>query len=324
MGNRQVLFCWSLLFCLLAGMRTVVGDDYIFHGETAQSGAIPYQVGVYRKKGNDIEGCGGVIVSARHVLTAAHCVVDFKDNGTVKTPVRQLTIVAGSPRIMTGQIYYVLTSTPHPDYEARDEDLDENIEIHSDIALLTLYNKINFTSKIQAARLPQRPTARYVGRKMTVAGWGIMETRQRPKDLKVARDVVIQSECGGIRNTNFCAIGQNGEAFCGGDSGSPGVVDKNIVVGIVSHINRSCSEEGAPQFYTDVYHFVETGWLCSAGLKEACRAAHDHHSQDYQEEEEDEEEQDDHDQADQNEEAEEDDENNAELDENEESSIVQT
>ena len=73
-----------------------VGSDIASGGTEAQQNEFPYMVSFQINKGHF---CGGALISDRHVLTAAHCVVDIVTN---RSPGKDLSVEVGSNRIGSG------------------------------------------------------------------------------------------------------------------------------------------------------------------------------------------------------------------------------
>lgn len=77
--------------------------------------------------------CGGSIVSENCVLTAAHCVVNYKP--------KDLSILAGTNKLHGGggERYYIQNIKVHPNYEEL---------VTSDIAVMKINGTFNFSDKI--------------------------------------------------------------------------------------------------------------------------------------------------------------------------------
>lgn len=121
----------------------ISGDGRIVGGETAPR-SYPYQISLQvlipiyiaffptgRKEYT--HNCGGSIVSENCVLTAAHCVVDYKP--------KDLSILAGTNKLRggDGERYYIQDIKVHPNYEEL---------VTSDIAVMKINGTFNFSDKI--------------------------------------------------------------------------------------------------------------------------------------------------------------------------------
>ena len=79
----------------------VLANARIASGMEARPGAHPWVAAIYvvnRRLGQEKHHCGGVIISKMHVLTAAHCMVDY--------PLSSYRVKVGDWDIKVGTVYY--------------------------------------------------------------------------------------------------------------------------------------------------------------------------------------------------------------------------
>ncbi|EHR60084.1 S1 family peptidase [Saccharomonospora cyanea] len=222
-----------------AGMQPIVG------GESVSLEDYPYAVYLVDDRGNQY--CGGTVISATEVLTAAHCALAVRES--------DLGVVVGRERIASNQgeevgVDDVWVAPGYRDPLSGD-----------DIAVLTLSESVS----APAARLPRSSDDHLYepGTMATVVGWGrLFENGPKPGSLRAADvPLVSDSECSDVfrsfdADTMVCAGHESGGVdACQGDSGGPLLVD-GTVIGIVSW-GAGCAEPGTPGVYTRMSTYAD-------------------------------------------------------------------
>lgn len=215
---------------------------------TAQS---PWMVALTDSGGKQF--CGGALVAATKVVTAAHCVTD-PVTGVPSRP-DELRAVTGRSDLRTqdGVVGAVERVWVHPRYQ--------DVGHGHDVAVLALRQPMpQRTLPMVAAgdQAPYRPGT--MGR---VLGWGRTGEHAQSSPTLRAVDVPVTSdaECrDAYREYNgesmFCAgVPEGGRDACVGDSGGPFVVGGRLV-GIVS-FGTGCGRPHTPGVYTRLASYAE-------------------------------------------------------------------
>ena len=253
----------------IVGGKKVAIKDYPFQVALLSSNATPDDEWRY-------QFCGGSILDATHVITAAHCVFDSLVAGQAAPPgtleVLARTDVLADPSgpspASTEQHVPVIATSFDPQY-------DPNRTDH-DAAILTLAGPgitLDDPALAKPISILGDTSFAAAGDPVDVSGWGNTEQEDPdfstspnyPYDLNaVTTHVVDQSVCNGdydgaITDRMICA-GQTGKDSCQGDSGGPLVADVDAapstvdfrLVGIVSN-GIGCGWSGYPGIYTRAF-----------------------------------------------------------------------
>ncbi|MEE6513438.1 hypothetical protein FKM82_021094 [Ascaphus truei] len=229
----------------------VTGYARIVNGEQAVPGSWPWQVSLQDRTGWHY--CGGSLINAQWVVTAAHCgvgstdkiVLGEHDRGSNAEPIQSLAVA----KVFT-----------HPQWNAN--------TITNDISLVKLATPAVITATVSPVCLANVGENYVSGRLCVTSGWG--KTRYNsfttPNQLQqTALPLLTNDQCknywgSNVQDSMICA-GAAGSSSCMGDSGGPLVCQENGVwslVGIVSWGSSTCSTS-TPAAYARVT--VLRGWV---------------------------------------------------------------
>ncbi|CAH0032570.1 unnamed protein product [Clonostachys rhizophaga] len=219
----------------------------IVGGDEAPLGEFPCMISLSMSDGHH---CGGVLLNAYTVITAAHCVLN--------TLTSAIKIRAGSLNWASGGIQVNISSyAVRPSFNLETAD--------NDLAMVHLADPILEAESIGYATLPSQGSDPVDGSLTTVIGWGYVEENGSGRSdvlRKVSIPVVSRDKCqvaylnSNITENMFCA-GTGGKGSCDYDSGGP-VIDQATgeVVGLVSWGN-GCARSDYPGVYVRVGNYVD-------------------------------------------------------------------
>ncbi|KAL0266286.1 UNVERIFIED_CONTAM: hypothetical protein PYX00_008876 [Menopon gallinae] len=127
------------------GMPVVQPKPLITNGQTTSRGQWPWHAALYKNTGPNLNySCGGTLVTDQHVVTAAHCVT--REYTTAALDPKMLLVYLGKYHLYIWSENEIATKevarvNVHPNYNTTD--------FRSDIAVLTLSTKVEFTDFIR-------------------------------------------------------------------------------------------------------------------------------------------------------------------------------
>ncbi|XP_071450650.1 melanization protease 1-like [Hetaerina americana] len=188
--------------------------------------------------------CGGTLINDRYVITAAHCVKDFRYElvsvrlGEYNTETDDKYCSKLDEALMTKLEYEDCRAEPPKDYPVEKQIVHPEYapgrKLPNDIALVRLQGSVEYTSYIAPVCLPIGDLTLSaadikVGVNATVAGWGMTEKLSNsPVPLKANLPIMEYSACKRLIPDMIpgkLCVGDNvGSSPCFGDSGGPVII----------------------------------------------------------------------------------------------------
>ena len=250
------------------GIRPLVKSGRIVGGKAATFGEWPWQVlvreatwlGLFTKN-----KCGGVLITDKYVITAAHCQPGFLATLVAVFGEFDLSGELEAKRSVTRNVRRVIVNRGY-----------NPTTFESDLALLELETPIQFDVHIVPICMPEDGID-FTSRMATVTGWGRLKYNGGvPSVLQEVQVPIIKNsvcqemfQTGGhsklILDSFLCAGYANGQKdSCEGDSGGPLVMQRSdgrwFLVGTVSH-GITCAAPYLPGVYMRTTYFKP--WLHS-------------------------------------------------------------
>ena len=230
--------------CLLGATTASAAPQPIVGGTTTTASAYPYVMQI--TDSSQSQFCGGTLVSATKVITAAHCMVGESTSG--------VRVVGGRTyrNGTNGTVARVSDIWIHPDYST--------VTKGDDVAVLTLstsmpYTPIGYVSSSDTGVYAAGATARILGWGTTSSS-GSSSNQLRTATVPTVSDSSCSSSYGSryVKSDMVCAgYTSGGTDTCQGDSGGPFVIGGRLA-GITSW-GDGCAAAGSPGVYTRLTTF---------------------------------------------------------------------
>ncbi|KAH8302801.1 hypothetical protein KR044_010814, partial [Drosophila immigrans] len=224
--NMGLLKCQLIVvafLCYQLNLEVAAGPmKRIINGFAATPKQFPYQAffDVFLNF-NWVPLCGGVIISNRIILTAAHCIIPDALAYRI-----YLGALNKTNAFEEGQQQVVLDrscAVVHPRFDPN--------QLINDIALFVVPFEMHFNAYIQPARLPD-PRQSYENTHGVASGWGVTNSKGAKTDILqyASVDVLSLDECtklihqihpGSIVPESYICLKPSGKSTCKGDSGGP-------------------------------------------------------------------------------------------------------
>ncbi|XP_049871094.1 chymotrypsin-2-like [Pectinophora gossypiella] len=238
----------ALLYSVIFFLHVMIIEgsfSRVVGGFEAPANFSKFHTSLQNLNGNHV--CGGAVISIRHIVTAAHCVIDIYPE--------YIQVVVGTTNLDVGGLRYNVSSIKvHEDY-------DLHLKVN-DIAVLKIKGSFD-KEHVQIVNI-------YLGKltegdTVILSGFGAKEPNGETSRQMYALNLSVfnQDICKyamryvrDIHDDMFCTFTTIGEGTCHGDSGGPLVIG-NRLVGIVSW-GIPCAV-GFPDVHTKVTSYIP--WL---------------------------------------------------------------
>jgi len=243
-----VMSASAFLFSAAAGAEP--RKPFVIGGQPIPIESRPFQV--YIVAGTD-SACGGSVLDARRVLTAAHCVVPV--GTTTPRPASDIRVYAGytDTRVTTppagSQIVGVASLRVHPYY-------DEPTKT-DDVAVLNLATPLNLAgAKIKPIALAPVGNGPPHGTLLGISGYGMQIDGQTPDGklygagLTAVADDACRPNLAVNASAGVLCVAGGPASSCFGDSGGP-LTQGNVQVGVTSYAPLNGCGQG-PYGFADV------------------------------------------------------------------------
>ena len=266
------------LFSPALQAEEITMTPYIVGGDNADVANYPFMASLmfeYESQPNTIYPfCGGSVLDATHILTAAHCVYDISTFNIANTKVaidaNNAQEMFAVQRVAVKNIYYP------SDYN--------DTTLINDVAVLELSQPLPtyaLIKKVSLSSSDDQDLYQDENQVFTIIGYGRLSTNKKNPDLQFMEASVnyaSTANCGswqGITITDklICTKGKDPvvpisdpnlvTATCQGDSGGP-LIWNNKQIGIVSFGPATCGDESvdAQSVFTDVSQYKD--WILQA------------------------------------------------------------
>jgi len=256
----------------------IVGGTYAIKRE------FPFMVSLQTPLRN--HSCGGVILTASEILTAAHCCLPSTLPNGEPTPAEKLVYATAGHVDLNrmSQTRVIQSLHLHADWE-------QNNHPQSDLCIVKLKRKFKLNKSVQKVKVKKREMKS--GRQVVAAGWGkqedkkstdqLLTTRLTSLNYKKCEDEIRSWNTSLIENDHqreifeeqyhdnkenlskrlsrnvTCTVGRGNRDTCFGDSGGAIVtVQQKYLVGIVSSGLWECGN-GLPGINTNVPRYIR--WI---------------------------------------------------------------
>ncbi|KAM9337185.1 chymotrypsin-like elastase family member 1 [Symphorus nematophorus] len=257
------------LICAEQPLNLNVHNQRVIGGNNAAPKTWKWQISLQYDSysdGNFYHMCGGTIVGAFHIMTAAHCILSLEP--------RLYRVVVGEYNLFeyegSEQVRAVERIIVHPQWTG-------DLALGNDIAIMRLAEPVYDNGYVTIANLPAPGQMLPNGFECHITGWGIMSYPAVVPDIlqESPINIVEHSVCsqpdwwGSIAlRSMVCAGGDGVISGCQGDSGGPlSCFTDGVwrVHGVVSYGPAGmCNQVKKPTVFTRVSFFVD--WIVSVSI----------------------------------------------------------
>jgi V8-like Glu-specific endopeptidase len=258
----KIIGAYVILLLGVIMARPVIADEgRIIGGSYVPDGRWPAMVAVRTTLSNGTALCGGTLIAANWVLTAAHCVMP---NGQ-QASVNQITVTSGVVNLAdrSAEKRGAAEIVVHPGYSGS--------TLANDIALIRLVSPVSLNTGAMLSTVATDEAWALPGQGVVTAGWGRTSNQTystsvvlKQVDIAVATPAACKQTWGKyVGETQIC-VSTPSVGPCNGDSGGPLMASNraggHVLVGLTSFgPTASCADRNQPTVYTRVSSYID--WI---------------------------------------------------------------
>lgn len=267
----------SFLRSQVTTLRDLLPQSRIVGGSLATAGQFPYQVALSMSDGASSWFCGGSIIDAYWILTAAHCTQGWATI-TNLSHVYQIFILCRAIKvdIKAGTLNVnKLDSTAQTRTVTKAADIKIHTEynpstLNHDISVIRLTTPLDLNYYVWPIQVASRSDVgnKFEGETGLASGWGkiLDSTNKISNELRFVHMIVENHDtcksyyiAGLVTDGTICTNTAGGlTSTCNGDSGGPLVIN-NRLVGVTSFVSAAGCESGGPSGFTIVTSYLD--WI---------------------------------------------------------------
>ncbi|KAJ2706502.1 hypothetical protein FB645_001509 [Coemansia sp. IMI 203386] len=233
MPNYSILLV-SLIYAIIAIASVSSGlaipkvlEKRIYGGFIVPDSIVPYIVSLTSADGVGVGKCGGTLITPKHVLTAAHCVISREE---MVFPPQNITIGYNSTDKDDQDTMQATKVTLYPNAY-----VNGTLDMDLDIAIVEFSG---FKTSVSASRVPIYDKQIEEGQAILSLGWGITEATVADRSELRGSLTILSSvdDCNNGTKSGLvdngpviCALGKSnvGKCIMSGDSGTGAAINDN-------------------------------------------------------------------------------------------------
>ena len=214
------------------GRRIVAGKNVVPHSQPWMVTISEYKYNPRSNSKQGSYGCGGTLISRKHVLSVAHCAIRCKKDSDrcEDKPVHWATLGDHDKRKSDGELFVPVIKPFHVHPKAKQNDKPDGAFAY-DYVIFLLECCVTFNNYIQPICFPTEHHNKLIGKKVVVCGWGhtTYQGSSSPILQSIEIEIITDHKCAKAYSRGSIPYKKE-YLFCAGDTMGIKTLAKMIVV----------------------------------------------------------------------------------------------